>query len=661
MKVYRTDEIRNVVLLGHGGSGKTSLAEAMLYVSGATNRMGKISESNTVSDFDKEEQKRGFSISTSLVPIEWEKAKINILDTPGYFDFVGEVEEAVSAADAAVIVVSGKAGVQVGTEKAWELCDKYNLPRMIYVTEMDVDDASFRQVVADLTERYGKKIAPHFQPVPLRAVDRKSLTPIVAFGGPCACNPEPVAEFADIIFLGEGEETTNTVLDLLKKCKESGKSKQEFLEAAMHIQGIYVPSFYEDSYNPDGTLCALTPTHGAPATVKKSIVSDMNKCYYPDSFVVPFIDIVHDRAVEEIFRGCIRGCRFCQAGFIYRPIREKSVETINRQSKALIDSTGYDELSLCSLSTSDHSCVNEMLTSLIDWTVRDKINLSLPSLRVDNFSDELVDKLSKVRRSGLTFAPEAGTQRMRDVINKNVTEEEVLRTCTKAFAGGWTSVKLYFMMGLPTETMEDIAGIAQLAGKVVDAYYNTPEHKKGCAVSVSVSCASFIPKPFTPFQWEPEDTMTSLKAKQAHLLESVPSRKIRVSYHETPTSLLEGVLARGDRRLSKVLLRAFELGCKFDSWDDHFNFDAWMQAFEECGLDPDFYTKRRRPFEELLPWDHLDYGVSRKFLELENKRAHQNVTTPHCRIRCAGCGANKLNGGHCDARPEVARDTTAVQ
>lgn len=437
--------------------------------------------------------------------------------------------------------------------------------------------------------------------VPLRAGDRKSLTPIVAFGGPCACNPEPVAEFADIIFLGEGEETTNTVLDLLKECKESGKSKQEFLEAAMHIQGIYVPSFYEDSYNPDGTLCALTPTHGAPATVKKSIVSDMNKCYYPDSFVVPFIDIVHDRAVEEIFRGCIRGCRFCQAGFIYRPIREKSVETINRQSKALIDSTGYDELSLCSLSTSDHSCVNEMLTSLIDWTVRDKINLSLPSLRVDNFSDELVDKLSKVRRSGLTFAPEAGTQRMRDVINKNVTEEEVLRTCTKAFAGGWTSVKLYFMMGLPTETMEDIAGIAQLAGKVVDAYYNTPEHKKGCAVSVSVSCASFIPKPFTPFQWEPEDTMTSLKAKQAHLLESVPSRKIRVSYHETPTSLLEGVLARGDRRLSKVLLRAFELGCKFDSWDDHFNFDAWMQAFEECGLDPDFYTKRRRPLRSYCP------------------------------------------------------------
>ena len=497
--------------------------------------------------------------------------------------------------------------------------------------------------------------------IPLYSKDRESLTPLVVAGGPCVCNAEPIADFIDVIMLGEGEETTNELLDLLKEHKKKGSSKHEFLCEAAKIEGLYVPSFYDVEYNEDNTVKSVTPKYTAPQKAKKRVVSDLDKSFYPKSFIVPSIEIVHDRVTSEIFRGCIRGCRFCQAGFIYRPIREKSVETINRQSKALIDSTGYDELSLCSLSTSDHSCVNEMLTSLIDWTVRDKINLSLPSLRVDNFSDELVDKLSKVRRSGLTFAPEAGTQRMRDVINKNVTEEEVLRTCTKAFAGGWTSVKLYFMMGLPTETMEDIAGIAQLAGKVVDAYYNTPEHKKGCAVSVSVSCASFIPKPFTPFQWEPEDTMTSLKAKQAHLLESVPSRKIRVSYHETPTSLLEGVLARGDRRLSKVLLRAFELGCKFDSWDDHFNFDAWMQAFEECGLDPDFYTKRRRPFEELLPWDHLDYGVSRKFLELENKRAHQNVTTPHCRIRCAGCGANKLNGGHCDARPEVARDTTAVQ
>lgn len=486
--------------------------------------------------------------------------------------------------------------------------------------------------------------------IPLLSEERKELTPIVAFGGPCTCNPEPVAAFADIIFLGEGEYNTNEVLDLLKLCKKENKSKQEFLMMAKDIEGIYVPSFYHDEYNEDGTLKSLTPVNGAPKKIKKAIVPDMNKVYYPKSFVVPFIDVVHDRAVEEIFRGCIRGCRFCQAGFIYRPIREKSVETINAQAKALVDSTGYDEVSLCSLSTSDHSHVNEMLTSLIDWTAKDKINLALPSLRVDNFSDELANKLIQVRKSGLTFAPEAGTQRLRDVINKNVTENEVLRTCNKAFSKGWTSVKLYFMMGLPTETMEDIEGIAQLAGKVVDAYYQNPDRPKGAGVSVSVSCASFIPKPFTPFQWEPEDTMEVLKEKQAHLLESLPSKKIRVSYHETPTSLLEGVLARGDRRLSKVILEAHRLGCKFDSWDDHFNFDMWMKAFKDNGIEPEFYTKRRREFDELLPWDHLDYGVSRKFLELENKRAHENVTTPHCRIKCAGCGANKLNGGHCDAR-----------
>ncbi|WP_294837498.1 TIGR03960 family B12-binding radical SAM protein [uncultured Eubacterium sp.] len=486
--------------------------------------------------------------------------------------------------------------------------------------------------------------------VPLFSKDRTELAPIVCVGGPCACNPEPIADFVDIVFLGDGEESTNEVIDLLKECKKNGATKQEFLLKAKDITGVYVPSFYKDSYNDDGTLKKLVPINDAPEKVKKSIVSDMNKCYYPKEFVVPFISIVHDRAVEEIFRGCIRGCRFCQAGFIYRPIREKSVETINAQSKALIDSTGYDELSLCSLSTSDHSQVNEMLTSLIDWTVKEKINLSLPSLRVDNFSDELVDKLNKVRKSGLTFAPEAGTQRLRDVINKNVTEEEVIKTCTKAFDNGWTTVKLYFMMGLPTETMEDIEGIANLGMEVIHAFYKNPNRQKGTGLQVNISCSSFIPKPFTPFQWEPEDTMESLKAKQKHLLESIPSKKIKVSYHETPTSLLEGVLARGDRRLSAVLYSAYKKGCKFDSWDEHFKFDAWMEAFEENNLDPYFYTHRRREFSEVLPWDHLDYGISRKFLERENMKAHENKTTPHCRIQCAGCGANRLNGGHCDAR-----------
>lgn len=486
--------------------------------------------------------------------------------------------------------------------------------------------------------------------IPLKASERDDLTPIIACGGPCTCNPEPIADFVDIVFLGDGEESTMQVLDLLKECKRNGCTKHEFLLKSMDIRGVYVPSFYEDTYNKDGTLKELRPLYGAPERVKKAVVSDLNTCFYPDSFVVPFINIVHDRAVEEIFRGCIRGCRFCQAGFTYRPIREKSVETINRQAKALIKSTGYDELSLCSLSTSDHSCVNEMLSSLIDWTVKDKISLSLPSLRVDNFSDELVEKLNKVRKSGLTFAPEAGTQRLRDVINKNVTEEEVINTCVKAFDNGWTSVKLYFMMGLPTETMEDVEGIADLAMQVVHAFYNNPNRQKGTGVQVSVSCASFIPKPFTPFQWEAEDSMESLKAKQAHLLESIPSKKVKVSYHETPTSLLEGVLARGDRRLCNVLYDAFKLGCKFDSWDDRFHFDTWMKAFVMNGIDPHFYTSRKREYSEVLPWDHLDFGVTKKFLELESKKAHANKTTPHCRIKCAGCGANMLNGGQCDAR-----------
>ena len=486
--------------------------------------------------------------------------------------------------------------------------------------------------------------------VELYSKDRNDLTPIVCVGGPCTCNPEPIVDFCDIVFIGEGEESTNEVIDLLKECKLNGESKQQFLEKAKNITGVYVPSLYVDSYNDDGTLKELKPLGDAPMPVKKSIISDMNTVHYPKEFIVPFINVVHDRAVAEIFRGCIRGCRFCQAGFIYRPIREKSVETINQQCKDLIKNTGYDEISLCSLSTSDHSQVNELLSTLIDWTVKEKINLSLPSLRVDNFSDELVEKLNKVRKSGLTFAPEAGTQRLRDVINKNVTEEEVIRTCTKAFDNGWTSVKLYFMMGLPTETMEDIEGIADLGMQVVHAFYKNPNRQKGTGLQVSISCSSFIPKPFTPFQWEPEDSMESLKAKQAHLLVSIPSKKIKVSYHETPTSLLEGVLARGDRRLSAVIYSAFKKGCKFDSWDDQFKFDLWMQAFEENSIDPYFYTKRKREFTEVLPWDHLDFGVSRKFLEKENIKAHENKTTPHCRIQCAGCGANKLNGGHCDAR-----------
>ena len=358
---------------------------------------------------------------------------------------------------------------------------------------------------------------------------------------------------------------------------------------------------------------------------------------------------MHDRATAEIFRGCIRGCRFCQAGFIYRPIREKSAETVNAQSKSLCESTGYDEISLCSLSTSDYTQIEPLLDSMLDWTQDEKINISLPSLRVDNFPDELMKKLTSVRRSGLTFAPEAGTQRLRDAINKNITEQEVLDTAAKAFAGGWTSVKLYFMLGLPTETLDDVAGIADLAQKVVNKFYQNPDKPKGKGVTVNISVASFVPKPFTPFQWEPQDNMDQLAEKQAHLMSSVKTKKINVSTHFNKTSFLEGVFARGDRRLSEVILRAQKSGCRFDGWDDVFDFDKWMQSFSDSGIDPSFYANRKREFDEVLPWDHLDYGVSKKFLIKENEKAHRSETTPNCREKCAGCSANRLNGGACDA------------
>lgn len=485
--------------------------------------------------------------------------------------------------------------------------------------------------------------------IPVRAEDRKSLTPLIVAGGPCVCNAEPLTDFIDLFMPGEGEEVTNDVIDLLKTAKKENWSKDEFLKKAAQIDGVYVPSLYTVDYNEDGTVKSVTPHDGAPAKVKKRIISDLDTVFYPEKFVVPFVEAVHDRAVGEIFRGCIRGCRFCQAGFIYRPIREKSADVINKQCKSLCDTSGYDEISLCSLSTSDYSELKTLLPNLLDWTQEDKINVALPSLRVDNFSDELMEQLKRVRRSGLTFAPEAGTQRLRDAINKNVTEDEVLVTCRKAFSGGWTSVKLYFMLGLPTETMDDVAGIAELAQKVVDEFYANPNKPKGKGVTVSISVASFVPKPFTPFQWEPQDTREMLVEKQNHLKSSVRTRKVNVSCHENHTSYLEGVFARGDRRLGKVIECAWRKGCRFDGWDDQFRYDLWMEAFEECGVDPHFYANRRRSFDEVLPWDHMDYGIRKEFLIQENKLAHQSVTTPNCRQKCNACGANKLNGGKCDA------------
>lgn len=485
--------------------------------------------------------------------------------------------------------------------------------------------------------------------IPLYSKDRPDLTPLIVAGGPCACNAEPMADFIDVFMLGDGEETTDLLISLVKKHKELGSSKLDFLREVAQHKGFYVPAFYDVEYNADGTIRSVTAKETAPEKAEKAIVSDMNKAHYPEKFIVPSIEVVHDRVTAEIFRGCIRGCRFCQAGFLYRPIREKDPEVVEEQCKKLCETSGYDEISLCSLSTSDYTGLQPLLNSMLDWTTKDKINIALPSLRVDNFSDELMEKLAVVRRSSLTFAPEAGTQRLRDAINKNVTEEDVMSTVDKAFAGGWTAVKLYFMIGLPTETLDDVAGIAQLGQKVVDEFYRLPDRPKGKGVQVSISASSFVPKPFTPFQWEPQDTQEMLAEKQEHLIASVTTKKIRISTHTTQTSFMEGVLARGDRRLSKVIELAWKKGCKFDSWDDQFRYDKWMEAFEEAGIDPAFYANRRRDYDEILPWDHLDYGISKTFLISENKKAHESVTTPHCRIKCAGCGSNKLNGGKCDA------------
>ncbi len=477
--------------------------------------------------------------------------------------------------------------------------------------------------------------------VPLHSKDRHGLKNMVFAGGVCAFNPEPLADFIDFFSIGEGEDITIQIVSLYEKAKLAGWGKEEFLLEVSKIEGVYVPSFYTPEYNPDGTLAAVKVREGAPAVVTKRIIEDLDSAYFPTKMIVPSAEIVHDRANLEVFRGCIRGCRFCQAGFSCRPVRKKSPQVLYRQAVEIMEHSGNNEITLSSLSTSDYRGLKELTDQLIPYCAQNRISLSVPSLRADNFSRELMEKLQTVRKSGLTFAPEAGTQRLRDVINKNLKEEEILSTCSRAFAGGWNNVKLYFMLGLPTETDEDVLGIAELVYKIIQAWKENAVNKKR-GLRVHVATAYFVPKPHTPFQWEQQITPEEYLRRCMLLKEHFYSKSIEYDYHSVELSTLEAVFARGDRRLGAVIEEAVKRGARLDGWDEYFDYSKWHDAFVACGIPEEFYTTRGYGEQELLPWDVIDVGVTKKFLLRERKLAYQCQVTPDCRHGCAGCGANGL-------------------
>lgn len=488
--------------------------------------------------------------------------------------------------------------------------------------------------------------------IPLHTADRTEADPIVIGGGPCAYNPEPLAEFFDIFYIGEGETVYDELLDTYKAWKRSGGSRKEFLRQAARIEGLYVPQFYDPTYNEDGTIAAFTPNDPcAPSKVRKQVVMDVTDAPYPMKPVVPYIKATQDRVVLEIQRGCIRGCRFCQAGMIYRPTRERSVETLKEYARTMLKNTGHEEISLSSLSSSDYSKLNELVTFLIEEFKDRGINISLPSLRIDAFSLDVMSKVQDIRKSSLTFAPEAGSQRMRDVINKGLTEEEILTGAGQAFEGGWTKVKLYFMLGLPTETEEDMKEIARLSDRVARRYYEIPKEDRHGKCQITASSSFFVPKPFTPFQWAAMYPAEEYD-RRAHLVndefrEQLNRKSLKYNWHDAQGTVLEGVMARGDRRVGKVIEEAYRLGCLFDSWTETFRNDLWMQAFDNTRVDIAFYNQRVRGKDEIFPWDFIDIGVSRSFLRREWERAMNETVTPNCREKCSGCGAAGFGGGVC--------------
>jgi len=485
--------------------------------------------------------------------------------------------------------------------------------------------------------------------IPVESKHRDDSFPLIVAGGPCAFNPEPLHEFVDIFFIGESEDLLPEVMEIYKQHKNSGEGKYSFFKKISHIEGIYIPSFYDVVYKDDNTIKERVKLYDkAPDIIKKRIVKNLDQAYFPEKIIVPFIETVHDRVVLELFRGCTRGCRFCQAGMIYRPIRERSVETLLKQADLLIDSTGHEEISLSSLSTGDYSKLIELAQALLDKYEERRIGLSLPSLRLDSITFELIKRVQKVRKSGLTFAPEAGTQRMRDVINKNISEEEIIDSVKTAFALGWSNIKLYFMVGLPGETIEDIYGIKDIAYKVKDEFFKRDKNSIKGNLNVSVSVACFVPKPFTPFQWEKQNTVAEFSNKTSILKRELKDKKISYSYHDPKLSVIEGAFALGDRRMSKVLKKAWQMGCTFDGWGDKFKYDFWMKAFEAADVSLGYYTERNKAFTEVLPWDFINCGVNKEFLIKEKELSLNRITTEDCRISCTGCGVNvELVGGPC--------------